>query len=408
MKVLIVHDDDAAVAALARAVRARAPKLEIEHALELEAAHLTSVEVLVIQRAGDSLQFAAFAGSVHRQGVRVVMFHGFAGPRGMTRAEAESSANWNPLTPVPRVPLIRTGEVVTRVDVLEHGSPEAVAEQLVRVLGVERSQIADAVVIESLGSAGAADFKRVQWPGLQAPVLLVEALPYEAASCAAAQRASLVRGEGLAQTLEVFWEDPRPHLLQVLPEGVSLARRRKTMGVPTALSLVRGIAEGVATLHANDFASGGLDPSSIWLTDAGEVLLLGHGIIHLRPKSRAALRWGAPEELLARIPPRYGRAATTAIFDFSELPGDPFRLGAMVLDLAVAESPYDERFLMQRDWSIEQSAHRAELAPIADLLETLLHVDSVDRPRGALLREVIAAASPSNWKEYVAKLAKGQ
>ncbi len=396
MKVLIVHDDDATVAALARAVRARNAQVHIEHE-----GSLASVDVLLTPSVDDVLQFAAYAGWVQRQGVRVIAFRGIECRRGLSRAVLETLANFNPLTPVPRAPVLRRGAVETRVDVLEYGTPEVVADQLLLALGVARSATVDVEVLESMGSAGAADFKKVRWPGLEAPVLLVEARPdsFRADSLPLAARASLVRGPGLAETLEVFWEDPTPHLLQVLPPGCSLASLRPgyhgpSLGVPMALSVVRGLAEGVATLHAHGFASGGFEISSVWLTFSGEVLLLGRGMVHLRLPEMTTYSWAAPEEIMAQVP--------------AAVPGDAFRLGSVLLDLAVGESPYGQDIMMQLEWSIEHSNCRRELEPIAGVLETLLHLTSADRPRGELLHEVIATASPSNWKEYVAKFAKGQ
>ena len=123
------------------------------------------------------------------------------------------------------------------------------------------------------------------------------------------------------------------------------------------------------------------------------MLLLGHGVLHLRAVE-GGWHWSAPEEVVARVAP--------------ELPGDPFRIGMMLMMLAVGDSPYGEEPIMRREWSLTQSEHLVELGPVVDLLETLLHLDSVDRPRGELLHRLLAEAAPVPWRAYVAKAAKGQ
>lgn len=276
---------------------------------------------------------------------------------------------------------------------LPDGAPERIADQLFALLGIERSATFDAKVLETLGLAGSVEFQRVEWPGATEPLVRaqVSRSDFEASALAHAQRAGQLSGPGLAQTLEVFWDDPRPHLLQAVPPGVSLKRlvRQKTKwGVEVGLSIGRGLAEGIATLHAAGFSAGTLRPPSIWLTDAGDVLLLGHGLTQL-PYTRQTY-YGLPSEA---PPEEYGTQLPPLI------PGDAFRLGIAIMQLAVADSPVSQLSpinYLSRQWRPELDEHRDAFGRATPIIEQLLQAESVDRPRGPLLLALLERIAPTN------------
>lgn len=298
----------------------------------------------------------------------------------------------------PRLMLL--GEAEPGVTTVEPGTPERVVDQVLSILGLPRSASFDSQVIEELGFAGAVEFARVRWPGAQDPLLraLIRRGDFDAESLGAAQRAGQLSGPGLAQTLEVFWDDPRPHVLQVLPPGVSLQRlirQRPVWGTELAVSVARGAADGIATLHAADFSAGTLRASSVWLTEAGEVLLLGHGLTQL-PYTRQTY-YGLPSEA---PPEEYGTQTPPCI------PGDSFRLGILLMQLAVNDSPVSQLSpitYLRRNWRPEVDAHRTALGPrVARVVELLVQPESIDRPRGALLREVLDDIAPKDRSRAIA------
>ena len=296
--------------------------------------------------------------------------------------------------------LMLLGEEEAGVITVAPGSRERVIDQVLSILGLPRSATFDSRVVEELGFAGAVEFARVEWPGAQQPLLraLVRRGDFDAQALGAAQRAGQLSGPGLAQTLEVFWDDPRPHLLQVLPEGVSLQRllrQRPIWGTELAVSVARGAADGMATLHAAEFSAGTLRAPSVWLTVEGEVLLLGHGLTQL-PYTRQTY-YGLPSEA---PPEEYGTQMPPSI------PGDPFRLGILLMQLAVNDSPVRQLspiVYLQRTWRPELSAHFTALGPrVARVVELLVQPESFDRPRGELLREVLDEVAPKDRARAIA------
>jgi hypothetical protein len=303
------------------------------------------------------------------------------------------------LKPQPKLMLL--GDHEAGITTVEPGKPEFIVDQLLSVLGLTRSASFDSKVIEELGFAGAVEFARVEWKGAPEPLLRaqVRRSEFEPDDLAEAQRAGQLAGPGLAKTLEVFWDDPRPHLLQILPAGVSLQRllrQRPVWGTDLAVSIARGAAEGIATLHAADFSAGTLRAPSIWLTEAGDVLLLGHGLTQL-PYTRQTY-YGLPSEA---PPEEYGTQSPPRV------PGDPFRLGILLMQLAVNDSPVRQlspMVYLQRDWEPEFDDHVDALGtPVTRVLELLFQPDSVDRPRGELLRSVLDEISPRGRQRLIAE-----
>jgi serine/threonine protein kinase len=180
--------------------------------------------------------------------------------------------------------------------------------------------------------------------------------------------------------------------LQHVPAGVSLNRllgqRHRPWPASLALAIGRGIADGVATLHAAEVSAGTLRGPSIWLTDDGEVLLLGHGLTQLPYTTQTY--YGLPSEA---PPEEYGTAMAP------QVQGDAFRLGQMVCQLATGMTPVSRMTpveYLQRTWTAELDAELGGLAP-------LLQAESVDRPRGELLRTLLDALAPADRKSLVAE-----
>lgn len=297
----------------------------------------------------------------------------------------------------PKLMLI--GETEPGITTVESGTPERIVDQVLSILGIARSATFDSKVIEELGFAGSVEFARVEWPGATEPVLRAQVRrgEFDPEALAAAQRAGQLSGPGLAQTLEVFWDDPRPHLLQILPGGVSLQRllrQRPAWGIELALAVARGVADGIETLHAAEFSAGTLRAPSIWLTDTGDVLLLGHGLTQL-PYTRQTY-YGLPSEA---PPEEYGTQLPPKI------PGDAFRLGILLMQLAVNDSPVRQLtpiVYLQREWEPELSGHDFSRR-VLGLLELLFRPQSVDRPRGQLLREVIDEVAPEERRRVISE-----
>jgi hypothetical protein len=287
------------------------------------------------------------------------------------------------------------GDAVPGCTAIAPGGAERVADQVFAVLGLARSALFDARVVESLGFSGRVQLELVTLAGTPAPLVRarIERSCFERQPLLA-QRAGAVVGPGLARTVEVFWDDPYPHLLQVVPPGESLERLRRLrprrrLGLELALAVGRGLAEGLVTLHAAGFSIGVLGPAAVWLADSGEVLLLGHGLTQLPvgPFGAGTPEGVPPEELGLEAPPHLG--------------GDAFRLGWLLLDLALEDNPLRRlslRDLLQRTWQLDLRP----LGPAAPLFELMLQPESVDRPRGELLRQALDALAPRERTHLVA------
>lgn len=301
------------------------------------------------------------------------------------------------LSPTPQLLLV--GDEEPGYLTLGHTSAARVADEVLSRLSIARSSTVDAPVIEDLGIAGWVEFKRVAWPGAPEPLLRaqIRRTDFDESLLAFAQRAGQVQGPGLATTIESFWDDPRPHLLQDLPPGVSLARmlrQRREWGIETAMAVVRGMANGVSTLHAHEFSAGTLRGPSVWLTEAGEVLLLGHGLTQL-PAARHEYYGipgeAPPEEFGMPIAPKFA--------------GDAFRLGILAMDLAVNDNPMRHLSAfdyLQRNWEpvIDLYAERFG-STTTRILELLLQPSETDRPRDELLKMLLDEAAPREWAAVV-------
>ena len=92
------------------------------------------------------------------------------------------------------------------------------------------------------------------------------------------------------------------------------------------------------------------------------------------------------------------------------IPGDPFRLGILLMQLAVNDSPVRQLsplVYLQRTWRPELEAHFTALGPrVARVVELLVQPDSFDRPRGELLREILDDVAPRDRERAIADAVK--
>lgn len=300
-------------------------------------------------------------------------------------------------TPRPRVLLL--GEEAPGTQRIEPGSAAKIVAQLFSSLGHTRSALADARVIEVLGYSGPARLERVEWPGADRPVLraALEAGTFQPEGLPRAMRLGALHGPGLAPTLECFWDDASPHLLQAIPPGIALHRlmvQRKAEGVDAALAIVRGVAEGVRTAHAAGVSAGYLDPSSIWLGADGSVTLLAVPLGQVAsPRERF---YGLPREA---PPEEFGTSLAP------QVEGDAYRLGVLLMRLAVDDDPVSALRPFEHvaaRWEPDLGPHRAALGRAGELIEILAQAQGGDRPRGELLFDLVARQAPARWAELVA------
>ena len=80
------------------------------------------------------------------------------------------------------------------------------------------------------------------------------------------------------------------------------------------------------------------------------------------------------------------------------------------MQLAVNDSPVRQLspiVYLQRTWRPELGAHFTALGPrVARVVELLVQPDSFDRPRGALLREVLDEVAPKHRARAIADAVK--
>ena len=288
------------------------------------------------------------------------------------------------------VPLIVIDDEVPGFTRIE-GSSERIVDQVFAVLGIARSVAFDANVLHRIGMVGEIEFERVEWPGLKEPLLRArvsrEFVPADRFELA--QMAAQVRGAGLAPTVEVFWDDPRPHVLQLGPPGLTagrLAEVRELVTLEVALSILRVAARGVATLHAAGFSCGELGLHSLWLTERGEGSLVGHGLTLLpsmRGEGEGTPGWLPPEELGDK------RAFT--------LEGDAFRLGLLLLEFVLGVNPlqYTSKFdWTQARWKVRDVPGFEKLGTVGGALAEVLLSAKPPRPTGDALLALIEANTP--------------
>lgn len=278
---------------------------------------------------------------------------------------------------------------------IEGENGERIVDQVFSHLGIARSQIFDRKVINQLGGAGSFTIDQVEFEGITDPVICARLdSDFDQTELPKLQRIAQVQGPGLAPTLEVFWDDPRPHVLHVVPPGLTLrrlmrarsepGRTRPTAGGPgaqeaIALAVLRGVLLAAETLHRAGASIGKLGAPSIWLTTKGEVLLLGRALAQLAGRM----------EFATAVPPIEARPGQRQKPPVPE--GDAFRLGSLLLEICVGENPF---------WPIGQESYAGLQWDPRNLpafnalggsraLGLALCAPRYEGPTGAALRELI-------------------
>ena len=183
-------------------------------------------------------------------------------------------------------------------------------------------------------------------------------------------------------------------VMEMLP-GESLRRRLRRdyrLEAPTALWIVRQVAEALAALHRKGFIHGDVKPDNIRLVADGQAVLLDLGFAH-RPGENASLmeagyvlgtvNYLAPE-LCGRDPKDDARA-------------DIYGLGVTLFELLTGQLPYPNGDLEETlKWHLSEDAADIRAlnidvpAGLADIVQRMLDRDVTCRPRaGALVGELI-------------------
>lgn len=306
---------------------------------------------------------------------------------------------WGQLKPGPH--LLVLGDGAPRARHIERGSARHVVAQLYAALGLERSAVSDAKVVDTIGYSGPVVVEHVEWPGAAEPLVRARLRPdeFEREDLPLAQRHGGLAGPGVAPAIECFWDDVHPHTLHMLPPGISLARLEAIWWRPEpelALAFLRELVVGARTAHAAGASAGWLGGGSVWLGDDGAVTLVGVQLSQVpprRPRTFGLASEAPPEEFHVRLEPRPA--------------ADAFRLGVFLSRLLDDVDPLAHVAPLEYlagDWPPSLGPEARARPAVAGLIETLLQPRDVDRPRGELLFELIDHVAPPDARQRVAAL----
>jgi serine/threonine protein kinase len=209
-------------------------------------------------------------------------------------------------------------------------------------------------------------------------------------------RAALsVQHPHLVRVLEAHVLTPPYFLVMEYLAGESLRRRMRRdyrLDVPTAVWIVRQMAEALAALHRKNFIHGDVKPENIRLIDTGRALLLDLGFAH-RPGENApflekgyvlgTVNYLAPE-LCGDEPSDDARA-------------DIFSLGVTLFEMLTGQLPYPEgppRETMKCHCE-EQPMLLTDVEPmtppaLTELVDSMMALEARDRPSAEqLVQELV-------------------
>ena len=302
---------------------------------------------------------------------------------------------------LPREPkLLVVGDEAPGAATLADGPPAQLVDQALAVLGIARSERFEHEVLAELERDDALELDLVRLPGSTAPLVRASATrPLDDFELHLARRAAAVKGPGLPEVLEAFWDDPQPHLVSVVPRGTTLARaleRLDAVSLDAALALTGALAHAFLALHEANVAAGPLSTGRVWLTVDGALFLLGNGFAQVPARRR---RFGLtvpgvapPEEVGGDVPPGVA--------------GDAFRLGALLVRLATGRRPFGGVGVVEflrGDWPPWSDEVRHALGRAEPLLDLLLAFVDGDRPRGPLLAQVLGRVAPKAPQRLLAE-----
>lgn len=205
-----------------------------------------------------------------------------------------------------------------------------------------------------------------------------------------------VRHPQLVRILDTHVTRPPYYLVLELLAGESLRRRLRRdfrLEVPTALWIVRQVAEALAALHRAGFIHGDVKPDNIHLVDDGTAKLVDLGFAHRPGENANLLGRGYVLGTLDYLAPELCTGDAEA-----DQSADLFSLGVTLFEMLTGHLPYPSG-------SIGQTLQRHRCDPPADLgrfgiagpprlaalLNHLLAHRPQQRPRiGAVVRQLIA------------------
>lgn len=209
-----------------------------------------------------------------------------------------------------------------------------------------------------------------------------------------------VRHPNLAEARRVDLDGAEASVLWGVPEGgTSLGRLQRRLGgrlaPEVALAIAAQLAEGLGALHAQGFVHGWFDEDAVWVSPAGEVVLLHAGIGILGEALGRGLR-GSHRS----VPPQHGLAPEELQGGRSEAPADVFRLGTLLFWMLEKRFPFT-----RANNNEELRATVREPAPVVEaparvaaLVDRLLAKEPRARPAdGRELRRMIEGVREGGW-----------
>lgn len=199
----------------------------------------------------------------------------------------------------------------------------------------------------------------------------------------------------LVRVLEAHVLTPPYYLVLEHRAGESLRRRLRReyrLDVPTAIWIVRQIAEALAALHHRGFIHGDVKPENIRLTHTGQALLLDLGFAHRRGENASFLEQGYVLGTANYLAPELCGDAPN-----DDERADIFSLGATLFEMLAGQLPYPEglpRETMQVHCD-EQPMLLTDVEPMSspaltELVDRMMSLDATDRPSAEqLVQELV-------------------